>query len=142
MPYPIYEMSTKDIVNFLLIYDAIDFSFWGNPKWTITRDEKQLDSGMALLDCIFALFQNCDSVEVYKRLEKMTLEEFKEFLKGNVEIPLLEERYKNIVEIAKKVNEKMNGTIARIDINDFIWSKGQDKTKSYKPYHLTRTTSY
>ena len=27
VPYDIYGMSTKDIVNFLLIYDAIDFSF-------------------------------------------------------------------------------------------------------------------
>ena len=33
--YPIYDMDTRDIVNFLLIYDSIDFSFWGEPKWTI-----------------------------------------------------------------------------------------------------------
>jgi len=37
---------------------------------------------------------------------------------------------------------KINRNIDRIDINDFIWSKGQDKTKKYKSYHLTRTTSY
>jgi len=28
VPYDIYRMSTKDIINFLLIYDSIDFSFW------------------------------------------------------------------------------------------------------------------
>ena len=27
VPYGIYDMNTKDIVNFLLIYDSIDFSF-------------------------------------------------------------------------------------------------------------------
>ena len=53
VPYSIYEMSTKDIVNFLLIYDAIDFSFWGNPKWTINANGKDLDGGIALLHCIF-----------------------------------------------------------------------------------------
>ncbi len=270
VPYPIYEMNTKDIVNFLLIYDAIDFSFWGEPKWTITTDSKQLDGGMALLHCIFNLFEKRDSVEVYKRLEKMTLEKFKEILKGNVEIPLLEERYKRVIEIVKRVNEKMNsnfyewikemnsdieifntiienfpcfddirtyknktiyfyklaqlltsdilyvierkeqknvdysnllgcadykipqvmqdlgileynkelenkiinkieipenseyeveirasmlivinyihekmrGKIDRMDINNFIWNRSQDKTKKTKPYHLTRTTSY
>jgi len=270
MPYGVYDMSTRDIVNFLLIYDSINFSFWGNPKWTINANGKNLDGGIALLHCIFNLFNGRDSIEVYQQLESMTLDEFKEILKGNVEIPLLEERYKIVTGIAKMVNSKMNGnfydhikemntdqqifetilsnfssfedtrsyngqtiyfyklaqlltsdilhvieikeskevdysnllgcadykipqvmqgfgileydtelssileskteieenseyevevrasiivvinyiweqidkSIDRIDINDFVWSKGQDKTKQYKPYHLTRTISY
>lgn len=270
VPYGVYDMDTKDIINFLLIYVSLEFSFWGNPKWTIDADGKELDGSIALLHCIFNLFNNHDSVDVYKRLEDMTLDEFKEILKGNVDIPLLEERYEIITNIAKTVNKKMNGNfydyikemktdseifdvilssfnsfedtrtyndktiyfyklaqlltsdilhvieikekievdyshlvgcadykipqvmqgfgileydselsnlleskteieenseyeveirasmivvidyiynkinkaIDRIDINDFIWSKGQDKTKKYKPYHLTRTTSY
>ena len=267
VPYGVYDMNTRDIINFLLIYDSIDFSFWGNPKWTIDANGKDLDGGIALLHCIFNLFNGRDSVEVYKQLENMSLEEFKEILKGNIDIPLLKERHKIVSSIAKIVNKKMNGSfydyikdmntdqeifktilnnfssfedtrtykgqivyfyklaqlltsdilhvieikeqkevdyssllgcadykipqvmqgfgileydtelsslletkieieenseyeveirasmivvinyiweqidksIDRIDINDFIWSKGQDKTKKYKPYHLTRT---
>lgn len=270
VPYDIYGMSTKDIVNFLLIYDAIDFSFWGNPKWTIKANGKEMDGGIALLHCTFGLFKNHDSVEVYQQLEKMTFENFKEILNGNVDIPLLEERYKIVNTIATIVNKDMNGSfydfikginndkdlfkvlidnfscfedtriylgktiyfyklaqlltsdilhviknkelvnvdyssltgcadykipqvmqgfgileysnelssilenkieieenspleveirasmivvinyiheqinriINRMDINDFIWGKSQDKTKQYKPYHLTRTISY
>lgn len=270
VPYAVYDMNTEDIINFLLIYDSIDFSFWGMPKWAIDVSGESLDGGIALLHCILNLFHNRDSVEVYKQLEKMTLEEFKEILKGNIDIPLLEIRYRIVTEIAKIVNEKMKGnfyeyikemsndyeifktilnnfssfedtriyeektiyfyklaqlltsdilhvlkikeqrevdysslvgcadykipqvmqgfgileydeelssaldtkteieensayeveirasmivvinyiwdrinkSIDRIDINDFIWSKGQDKTRNYKPYHLTRTTSY
>lgn len=270
VPYGVYDMNVRDIINFLLIYDSIDFFFWGNPKWTIDADGKELDGAIALLHCIFNLFKNRDSIEVYKQLENMTLEEFKDILKGNIDIPLLKERYKIVTDIVKTVNTKMNGnfydtiknmntdqevfktiisnfssfedtrtydgktiyfyklaqlltsdilhvieikeqrnvnysnlvgcadykipqvmqgfgileydtelssiletktqikenseyeveirasmivvvnyiyeqinkSIDRIDINDFIWSKGQDKTKKYKPYHLTRTTSY
>ena len=270
VPYAIYDMSTRDIINFLLIYDSIDFSFWGNPKWTINANEKYLDGGIALLHCIFNLFNGRNSLDVYKQLENITLEEFKEIFKGNIDIPLLEERYSIVTGIAKIVNANMNGnfydcikdmntdqeifniilnnfssfedtrtykgrtiyfyklaqlltsdilhvieikeqkkvnysnllgcadykipqvmngfgileydkelcllldskteieenseyeveirasmivvinyiyeqidkSIDRIDINDFIWSKGQDKTKQYKPYHLTRTKSY
>ena len=43
VPYKVYDMSTQDIVNFLLIFDSIDFSFWGNPKWTINNEGKNLD---------------------------------------------------------------------------------------------------
>lgn len=270
VPYGVYDMDTKDIINFLLIYDSIDFSFWGNPKWTISTNGKKLDGGIALLHCIFNLFNGRDSIDVYQQIEKMTLEEFENVLKGNIDIPLLKERYRIVTDIAKVVNTKMNGNfydyikdmntdqeifktiisnfngfddtriykdktiyfyklaqlltsdilhvienkekrdvdysnllgcadykipqvmesfeileydeellslletkteidenseyeveirasmivvinyiyekigrkIDRIDINDFIWSKGQDKTKKYKSYHLTRTTSY
>ena len=35
-PYNLLDLSTETIINFLLVYESIDFSFWGNPKWTIT----------------------------------------------------------------------------------------------------------
>lgn len=270
VPYDVYGMDIEDIINFLLIYDAIDFSFWGNPKWTIVAEETELDGGIALLHIIFNLFNERNSEEVYFDLGNMTLDDFRTLLKGNVDIPLLKERYEIIKNIVQIVNSKMNGnfynqikeltcdkdifdvivqnfknfedtrsykdekiyfyklaqlltsdilhviqnkeqkqvdysnlagcadykipqvmqgysileyddeltmildnkieidensiyeveirtsmivvvnyihekvnkTIARIDINDFIWRKGQDKTKNYKPYHRTRTTSY
>lgn len=110
VPYGVYDMSTRDIINFLLIYDSIDFSFWGNPKWTINVNGKDLDGGIALLHCIFNMFDGRDSLEVYKQLENMTLEDFKEILKGNIDIPLLEERYKIVSSIAEIVNKKMNGS--------------------------------
>lgn len=110
VPYGIYNMNTRDIINFLLIYDAIDFSFWGNPKWTIDVNGKNLDGGIALLHCIFNLFNGRNSIEVYYQLENMTLEDFKDILKGNIDIPLLEERYKIVTGIAKIVNTKMNGS--------------------------------
>lgn len=40
----------------------------------------------------------------------MSFNDFKNILLGNVEIPLLDERYKTIVNVSKIVNEKMNGS--------------------------------
>ena len=48
----------------------------------------------------------------------------------------------SMLVVINYIYEQINKSIDRIDINDFIWSKSQDKTKKYKPYHLTRTTSY
>lgn len=265
--YPIYDMDIKDLINFLLIYDSIDFSFWGNPKW---ENKNGLDGGIGLLDCVFNLFKDKDSTEVIKYLSNITLDEFSNILKGNIDIPLLNERYNivkdicttsvnnmysnfyneikdirididlfsfildnfksfidtrtykgvevhfyklaqlltsdilhvyelkmgydvdyssligcadykipqvleslgilkydeeltSIIESKTEIEENseyeveirssmlvvidyiyntINKEIPRIDINDFIWSKGQDKTRVTKPYHLTRTTSY
>ena len=40
---------------------------------------------------------------------KISFDEFKHLLKGNVDIPLLKKRYETITEVSKVVNEKMNG---------------------------------
>lgn len=269
-PFGIMGLNTEDLVNFLLLYDSIDFSFWGNPKWTIEVDGELLDGGVALLWSLLKVFKINKGIKVFKFFSKISREEFGSILKGNVEIPLFNERYNIITSIAKTVDEQMNGSFysfikektndielfdliiknfpsfidvrnykgkeiplyklaqlltsdilhliefkenktvdyshlvgcadykipqilrsydileysddlskivdskteifendsheveirtsmlvvinhiyeklnrstCRMDINDFIWSKGQDKTKILKPYHLTRTTSY
>ena len=49
----------------------------------------------------------------------MTIDEFRQLLKGNIEIPLLKERYKTISDISKIVNENMNRSFYKYikDIN-------------------------
>lgn len=132
IPYDIYAMPTRDIINFLLIYQSIDFSFWGNPKWTITKDNKNIDGGTALIHIIFNLFHNHDSKKVYQDLANMTLDDFKILFQGNIPIPLLEERYQIVNSIAKKVNETMNG-----DFYTFI----KDIHEDYEIFNLVLTLS-
>ena len=38
--------------------------------------------------------------------------------------------------------EKLNERISRMDLNDYIWLLGQDKSKMTKPYHRTLTIHY
>ena len=38
--------------------------------------------------------------------------------------------------------EKLNERISRMDLNDYIWLLGQDKSKMTKPYHRTLTKHY
>ena len=40
--------------------------------------------------------------------------------------------------MAKNLNEK----VSRMDLNDYIWLLGQDKSKMNKPYHRTLTKHY
>lgn len=54
VPYDIYHMSTKNVINFLLIYDSINFSFWGDSKWTIDVNRKQLDGGGGIITLYFS----------------------------------------------------------------------------------------
>ena len=104
-PYNLLDLPTETIINFLLVYEAIDFSFWGNPKWTIDTDNGKEDGSIALLYAILKYVKERNTID----FSNITKDEFREILKGNVEIPLFEERYHIIRDVSKIVNENMNG---------------------------------
>lgn len=95
----------ETIINFLLIYESIDFSFWGNPKWSIETTSGKLDGSIALL---YALL-NYVKKEKTTDFSNISTEKFSNILKGTPEIPLLEERFKIIKEVSTIVNKKMQG---------------------------------
>ena len=104
-PYNLLDLDIETLVNFLLVFESIDYSFWGQPKWTIETEDGLKDGSDALL---------YDMLKYAKKLGNATFNdvsfnEFRNILKGNIEIPFLEERYKTISEINEIVNKKMSG---------------------------------
>lgn len=104
-PFGLLELPVETIINFLLIYESIDFSFWGSPKWSIETTSGKLDGSIALL---YALL-NYVKKEKTTDFSNISKEKFSNILKGTPEIPLLEERFKIIKEVSTIVNKKMQG---------------------------------
>ena len=114
-PYNLLELDIETIINFLLIFESIDYSFWGQPKWEINTEEGIKDGSDALLYTMIRYVKEKRSTD----FSNNTLNEFKVLLKGNIDIPLLEERYETIINISRTVNERMNGSFYKFikDIN-------------------------
>lgn len=104
-PYGILDLNIDFIINFLLVFTSINYSFWGDPKWTIETDDGLKDGSDALLYCLLNYAKNNNSTD----FSKLTKKEFISILKGNIKIPLFEERYNTIVNISNIVNNNMNG---------------------------------
>lgn len=104
-PFGLLELPVETIINFLLIYESIDFSFWGSPKWSIETTSGKLDGSIALL---YALL-NYVKKEKTTDFSNISTEKFSNILKGTPEIPLLEKRFKIIKEVSTIVNKKMQG---------------------------------
>ena len=99
-PYGLMDMNINEIINFLFIYHAIgNYCFWGDPKWEVQTDIGTMDGSYAIMYLILNRFKSNNDFE-------MSFEEFKELLKGNVTIPLLEDRYQNLVEMNKFLKSK------------------------------------
>ena len=102
----ILNLPIENQINFLLVFDSINCSFWGNPKWTVKLDSgENADGSFALMEKLLDYYEKNDNLD----FTKVTYDEFSEILEGNVEIPLLAERYNIVYEVSNIVNEKMNG---------------------------------
>ena len=104
-PYDLLELDVETIINFLLVFESIDYSFWRQPKWMIDTEEGIKDGSDALLYVMLKYVKKTKNTD----FSNISLNKFKKMLKVNVDIPLLEERYKTIVGIGKIVNERMKG---------------------------------
>lgn len=104
-PYNLLDLEIEELVNFIIIYGSIDYSFWGEPKWTIETENGSEDGAFALIKSLLDL----KKYKGHLNFEKITYEEFQKYLTGNIEIPLIKERYKTVLEVSKIINDKMNG---------------------------------
>lgn len=122
--YDFKKLNDKDKLHFLLVYNSINFSFWGNPKWSTEYKNKVYSGSFGVLA---ALAKSIDknipilSSEFLEKLEKRNLENI---LFGNVEIPLFNKRLGILKEIGKKLNEKFKG-----DFRNLINKSGKDAVK-------------
>lgn len=105
-PYGLFDMEIDKIINFMLIYDSINYCFFGNPKWTIDTKEGPKDGSNALLYALLNYVRSVDKTD----FSTISFNDFSNILKGNVEIPFLHERYNTVVSISNTVNKKMNGS--------------------------------
>ncbi len=108
-PYNLFDLGVEGVINFMLLYDSINYCFWGNPKWSI--------DGKDGTDCL--LYVLLGYVRKTKNLDftKVSFSEFEELMSGNIEIPFLEERYNTLVNVSRVVNEKMNGNFYKYIFN-------------------------
>lgn len=104
-PYGLFDMSIDKVINFMLIFEAIDYCFWGETKWTIETDEGNKDGSDALLYALLNYVKRKAKVD----FSNVSFLEFSNILKGNVDIPFLKERYDTVLSISNIVNEKMEG---------------------------------
>ncbi|MBQ8659919.1 MAG: hypothetical protein IJ475_03695 [Bacilli bacterium] len=114
-PFGLMEMNVKDIINFLLIYHTVgDFCFWGEPKWEVSTDIGVLDGSFAIMYLLLDRYKNNGNFD-------MSLLTFSTILDGNVEIPLLNERYNFLVQMNNYL-KKING-----DFYDQVKNINSDK---------------
>lgn len=108
-PVDFKSFTDKQKLNFVLVFSAISFSYWGNPKWTVEYEGKQIDGSYGLMTALNRALNEGVPVLDLKYLATLKKEDFEHILRANTPIPLLEERLKILNEIGSVLTQKYNG---------------------------------
>lgn len=101
-------------VNYIFLLDALNFSFWGEPKWTIRRVHSDLDGYWALAAALKHAAVRDETFLDADHLANISPDELSRILRGTVEIPMFIERWRNVQELGRVLRDHFGGSAARM----------------------------
>ena len=105
-PFNFSQLEDEHKASFLFVFNAISFSYWGEPKWAI---DNQYERGT--FNMIAALSRAKEKgIPILKSTYLAELTHLEDVLRGTGRIPLLEERERILREVGLIISEKYQGS--------------------------------
>ena len=105
---------TEKTVAYILLLDALNFCFWGEPNWRVKHVQGDVDGYWALAASLKHAAQRDENFLDANFLASISPKELARVLKGNVEIPLFIERWRNTQELGRVLRDHFGGSAARL----------------------------
>lgn len=110
--YPKIEKAKE--LNFLFVLASLVFCFWGKPKWRVKYKGKFYDGSWGLIAALVKAIEKGFPILNFEYLKRISERDLKEIFKGNIEIPLFEERLKILRENGEILVKKFNGNLENL----------------------------
>lgn len=113
-PFNFSNFTEEEKLHFLFIFNALSFSYWGEPKWTIEYKDKNYDGAWGMIVALGRGIEEGAALLDFNYCSKISKEIFAHILRGNTEVPLLEERWKILQEIGRTMLTKYSGKASNL----------------------------
>ena len=121
---PLFEKndsySPEQNIAFGFVYNAINFSYWGDPKWTIDVDGKRFDGGFGMLHALQRGISEGYDLLSADYLSSISEEDLSQILRGNIEIPLFKERLTQLQSLGSYISGHYGGSFTAF-VDDCNW---------------------
>lgn len=107
-----FGLEQKDLINMIFVMHSIGFSFWedeGQEKWEVEFDGEKDDGVFGTVIAFKRALSEGVKVFDYEYLANFKQEDLAHILRGNVEIPMLLERFEILQSIGQTMSEKFGG---------------------------------
>lgn len=114
-PFAIQELSDEQKLMVAVVFNALSFSYWGEPYWNVEyKGTLHTRGSWSLMAAIFRSIEEGDSLLDPAILQNMSKDKLAVILRGNTEIPLIEERVKILNTVGDVLMQKYNGEFSNV----------------------------
>ncbi len=104
----------QQTVNYLFLLDALNFCFWGEPRWKIEYKGKRLDGYWALAASLKRALEQNSSFADAAFLAQISPEQLEGVLHENGKVPLFVKRWRNVRELGTVLCNMWEGEASRL----------------------------
>ncbi len=108
------EATAEERIAFCFVDSALNFCYWGEPKWTIQFRGEAFDGSAALIRCLKRAIDNDYPLLKSSYLATMPEADLAEIFKGSVPIPLFAERLEILHDLGRITEERFGGSFTNI----------------------------
>ena len=106
-PFNFNDLNDEEKLAFLFTFNSTSFSYWGNPKWSIKYKEKTFDRGTwSMIASLKRAIDQGKHILDPNYLANLDREQLAEILRGNTEIPLLDQRLSILRDVGRVIRDK------------------------------------
>lgn len=114
-PFDIASLGDEEKAMFCVVFNAISFSYWGDPYWNVTYKGRLHTRGSwSLIACIFRSIEENNSLLEAVMLANADEATVRSCLRGNTEIPLLSERQAILNRVGNVITDSFEGSILNV----------------------------
>ena len=109
-----WGFSEEELIAFIIILEALNFSYWGDPKWTVAINDNQYDGFYGMFYSLKRAKDKGYPILTADYLANLPENDLKDIWQGNTAIPLFKERWQMLKELGQIVTEKFSSNFKQI----------------------------
>jgi len=113
-PFDFSHLSRADQMRFVFLFNSLNFCYWSEPKWTVEYRGKTHDGAWGMIVALGRAIDEGVPLLEFGFLADIDRDTFVRVLRGNVEIPLFEERWKIAREIGAVMSDQFGGDVENV----------------------------
>ena len=110
----IYPREDGGVIPYLLLFNTINFAFWGADKWRVEYDGQVLDGAYGLMAALTRAVEEGIPILEGAYLREMTEERLRHILRGEGELLLFGERVEILREVGEVLVGEFGGSFSRL----------------------------
>ena len=110
----IYPALDETGVGYFMLFNALNFCYWGSPKWEVEYGGRAIDGAFGMLAALKRAIEEGIPILEGSFLEGIGTTELARVLRGNVKIPLFEQRLVICREVGRILVKSFGGGFHRV----------------------------